>query len=69
MPTDRPTLIQEIDNITQAYDEELQVLRARYLGKAGKLDGLLQGLRDLEPEDRRIIGEVINLRVRHIKGG
>ena len=69
MPTDRPTLIQEIDNITQAYDEELRALRARYLGKAGKLDGLLQSLRDLEPEDRRIIGEVINLRVRHIKGG
>ena len=38
----------------------LEGLRIRFLGKKGELTALLRGMRDVPPEDRRAIGELVN---------
>ncbi len=39
---------------------ELNDLRVKYLGKAGALTAILRGMREVAPEDRPIIGALVN---------
>ncbi|MFZ3209439.1 MAG: phenylalanine--tRNA ligase subunit alpha [Geobacteraceae bacterium] len=45
-------------------EEALQNLRVRYLGKKGELTSIMKGIGALAPEERPLIGEVVN-RVRN----
>jgi phenylalanyl-tRNA synthetase alpha chain len=45
-------------------EEALQNLRVRYLGKKGELTAIMKGIGALAPEERPLIGEVVN-RVRN----
>ncbi len=40
--------------------EELGVIRVAYLGKKGQLTELLKGMRDVAPEDRPKVGQLVN---------
>ncbi len=40
--------------------EELGVIRVAYLGKKGQLTELLKGMRDVDPEDRPKVGQLVN---------
>ncbi|MEO0169953.1 MAG: phenylalanine--tRNA ligase subunit alpha, partial [candidate division WOR-3 bacterium] len=39
---------------------ELDSLKAEYLGRKGKVKKLLEGLKDLSPEEKRIKGKELN---------
>jgi len=41
--------------------EELEELRVSFLGKKGKITQVMKGMRDLAPEMRKEVGQVINL--------
>jgi len=41
--------------------EELEELRVSFLGKKGKITEVMKGMRDLAPEMRKEVGQVINL--------
>lgn len=41
--------------------EELEVLRVSFLGKKGRITQVMKGMRDLDPEMRKEVGQVINL--------
>lgn len=41
--------------------EELEELRISFLGKKGRITQLMKGMRDLDPEERKEVGQVINL--------
>ncbi|MGH7806167.1 MAG: phenylalanine--tRNA ligase subunit alpha, partial [Candidatus Binatia bacterium] len=43
-----------------AGEDELEALRVRFLGKKGELTSMLRGMRDVPPEDRPAIGELVN---------
>jgi len=47
--------IQEIDSL-----QELQDLRVKVLGKKGELTEILRGMKDLSPEERPVIGSMVN---------
>ena len=40
--------------------QELNDVRVKYLGKKGELTGLLKGMKDLIPEERPVIGALVN---------
>ena len=40
--------------------EELEALRVRFLGKKGELTALLKGLKDVSPEERPAMGQLLN---------
>ncbi len=40
--------------------QELNDVRVKYLGKKGELTGLLKGMKDLTPEERPVIGALVN---------
>ena len=40
--------------------EDLEALRVRFLGKKGELTALLKGLREVSPEERPAIGQLLN---------
>jgi len=40
--------------------QELEQLRVQYLGKKGQVTSLLHGLKNLEPDERREVGAVVN---------
>lgn len=54
----RARAIAEIANI--AVEEELQNIRVRYLGKKGELTVVMKGIGALSPEERPLIGQVVN---------
>lgn len=52
---------QALDAIEQATNvNELESIRVNYFGKKGHFTGLMQGLRDLTPEERPAAGQKIN---------
>jgi phenylalanyl-tRNA synthetase alpha chain len=56
-----------IDQLRSAGDlRELDSIRVKYLGKKGALTGLLRGMRDVSPEDRPVIGKLVNEVKAHI---
>ena len=50
--------IQEIENCTT--QKELNELKVKYLGKKGKLTTVLRGMGALSPEERPVIGSLVN---------
>lgn len=47
--------ITKVDSAKDLYD-----IRVKYLGKAGELTALLRGMRDLAPEERPVLGALVN---------
>jgi len=43
-----------------AGEEELQSLKVRFLGKKGELTAIMKGIGSLSPEERPLIGQVVN---------
>jgi phenylalanyl-tRNA synthetase alpha chain len=43
-----------------AGEEELQALKVRFLGKKGELTAIMKGIGSLTPEERPLIGQVVN---------
>ena len=41
-------------------EEELQSLRVKFLGKKGELTAIMKGIGALTPEERPLIGQVVN---------
>ena len=50
--------IEEIKNSTGL--KNLEELRVKYLGKKGELTAVLRGMKDLSPEERPVIGNLVN---------
>jgi phenylalanyl-tRNA synthetase alpha chain len=50
-----------------AGDAEAEAFRIKYLGKKGSLASLVKGVKDLSPEDRRVIGAKANSLFRSIE--
>ena len=50
--------IEEIKNSTDL--KNLEELRVKYLGKKGELTAVLRGMKDLSPEERPVIGNLVN---------
>lgn len=48
----------ELENITES--SELENLEKEFLGKKGKLKSILAGIKDLSPEEKKIIGPLAN---------
>ena len=47
--------------IAQVNDlKQLDEIRVAYLGKSGSVTGLLKGMRDVAPEDRPKVGQLVN---------
>ena len=46
--------------------QELENVRVKYLGKKGELTAVLKGMKDLSPEERPVIGSIVNLSLIHI---
>ena len=47
--------------LTQAKDKkELYDIKVKYLGKKGELTSVLRGMKDLSPEERPVIGGIVN---------
>ncbi len=40
--------------------QELENVRVKYLGKKGELTAVLKGMKDLSPEERPVIGSIVN---------
>ena len=40
--------------------QDLTELKIKYLGKKGELTAILKGMKDLSPEERPMIGELVN---------
>jgi phenylalanyl-tRNA synthetase alpha chain len=50
-----------LEQIAQAADaQQLQELRVKYLGKKGELTELLRGMGSLSPEERPVVGQLVN---------
>ena len=49
---------EEINNVTNL--RELDEVRVKYLGKKGELTGVLRGMGALSPEERPVIGSLVN---------
>ena len=52
------TSIEEVKNAKDL--KELNDLKVKYLGKKGELTSVLRGMKDLSPEERPVIGELVN---------
>jgi len=48
--------IEEVNSI-----QELQDLRVKVLGKKGELTEILRGMKDLSPEERPVVGSIVNV--------
>lgn len=46
---------------TVSHKENLEELRVSFLGKKGKITQIMKGMRDLEPDMRKEVGQVINV--------
>ena len=49
-----------IEKINQVIEEALNELRVRILGKKGELTEILRGMKDLSPEERPVVGAIVN---------
>ena len=67
MPRTVQELETEIAAIRTEFEVELETIQARYLGKDGRVDGLLKELRDLTPGERVLVGASINSLVAFMK--
>lgn len=61
------SMTEEIQQLRRQWDQEIQALRAKYVGKNGAIEPLIKGMAELTPEDRNIIGGRLNELVEHIK--
>lgn len=52
------TALAELAGVTT--EEQLQALKVRYLGKKGELTSIMKGIGSLAPEERPLIGQVVN---------
>jgi len=50
--------LSELANV--AGEEELQALKVKFLGKKGELTAIMKGIGSLTPEERPLIGQVVN---------
>ena len=49
------------EEIVKAEDlQSLDMVRVKYLGKKGELTALLRGMGALSPEERPVVGELVN---------
>ena len=55
----RNNAVKEIEIASDA--KELELLRVKYLGKKGELTAILRGMGSLSPEERPIVGELVNI--------
>ena len=51
--------INEVSNTTDL--KELNDLRVKYLGKKGELTTILRGMGSLSPEERPVVGKLVNI--------
>ena len=51
-------LLQELQNIIDI--NSLSVLKSKYLGKKGEITNILKGMQDLSPQQRPLMGKLIN---------
>ncbi len=51
-----------------ATPEELNEVRVKYLGKKGELTAVLKSMKDVSPEDRPIVGQMVNETREEIEG-
>ena len=51
--------IEEIESLTSL--KSLDDIRVKYLGKKGELTAVLRGMKDLSPEERPVIGNLVNV--------
>ena len=50
-----------LEEIANAKDlKEINDLKVKYLGKKGELTSVLRGMGELSPEERPVIGELVN---------
>jgi phenylalanyl-tRNA synthetase alpha chain len=54
----RDKALSELSAVTDG--EQLQVLKVRYLGRKGELTSIMKGVGALSPEERPLIGQVVN---------
>lgn len=52
------TALAELKGVTT--EEQLQALKVRYLGKKGELTSIMKGIGALTPEERPLIGQIVN---------
>jgi phenylalanyl-tRNA synthetase alpha chain len=52
--------IREIDGLTAGSPEEVEALRIKYLGKKGLIPALFADMRNVEPENRKAYGQLMN---------
>lgn len=51
-------LLQELQNIKDI--NSLSVLKSKYLGKKGEITNILKGMKDLSPQQRPLMGKLVN---------
>jgi phenylalanyl-tRNA synthetase alpha chain len=54
----RDKALSELSGVTDG--EQLQALRVRYLGRKGELTSIMKGVGALSPEERPLIGQIVN---------
>ena len=54
----KESALTEIENCKTL--QELDNVRVKYLGKKGELTAVLKGMKDLSPEERPVIGSIVN---------
>lgn len=60
MPRTATQMETEIDTMRQEFATELEALRARYMGKDGRVQAILKELSALSPESRVLVGASLN---------
>ena len=58
-------LLQELQNIKDI--NSLSVLKSKYLGKKGEITNILKGMKDLSPQQRPLMGKLVNEIKNHIE--
>src|SRR5699024_1987947 len=51
--------LEKIDQVNSI--DELEDIRVTYMGKKGKVTGVLKGMKDLTPEERPVVGKTANI--------
>ena len=50
----------DIDALTASYAEEIEALRIKYLSKKGEINQLMTDFRNVAPEDKKYVGQLLN---------
>lgn len=50
----------EVDNLTASSAEEIEALRIKYLSKKGEISQLMADFRNVAPEDKKMVGQLLN---------